>query len=115
MTKERLAEIKRITDAATPGPLSVDDHGVYVFDKDMNMVAQMRGVGCGRTDEEMKANAELFSKSRTIIPELLAEVERMRRILLTCPACGTSGTFSEYERTGLATNCEPINKILKGE
>lgn len=88
MTDERLAEIKALCDAATPGEWHVSgdiEHIVFANDgtktKSNSMVAL-----CDRLEpvldkvaiRKIKANAAFIAQSRTIVPELIAEVERLQ-------------------------------------
>ena len=101
MTKERLAEIKRITDAATPPNgllhkycpevnkeqiLSAIAESIDASaGKEWHWIASDGDYGCvvahfgnGPTSS---ANADLWLASRTIIPELLSEIERLQHIV----------------------------------
>lgn len=66
MTPSRLAEIKALADAATPGPwLSRDGE---VFRPDFTGIAH-------EVDDD---DSDFIAASRTAVPELVAEVERLR-------------------------------------
>lgn len=63
MTDERLAEIKALCDAAAPAPWKFVDKG--------NTVQRISINANGH-------NAAFIAQSRTIVPELIAEVERLQ-------------------------------------
>ena len=93
MTPERIAEIKAREGKATPGPWVVDKYanGVDLGYKPDH--ERTWGYGCGNgfvcdlndgeyheycSQDEQRANAEFIAAARQDIPDLLAEVERLR-------------------------------------
>lgn len=90
MTDERLSEIAARAEKATPGPWELDKHyQCFIWGPHMQMVAddgmdeagtltRMRGVGANLP---LKQNGEFIAASRQDIPELLAEVKRLRKAL----------------------------------
>lgn len=86
---ERLNELDRLANAATPGPLEViegDMHGEesdrWSVVRDVNgakfFVATIENGIPGDTLETEKANAELFAAARTEIPAMVAEIKRLK-------------------------------------
>lgn len=79
MTDERLAEVKARAEAATPGPWH---HDRVDFDSGMTLYeiwgGKYREHGWLAHVEDNKPNADFISHARQDIPELLAEVERLR-------------------------------------
>ena len=81
MTDEKLAEIKARCDAASPGPWvdAITDAG--------DLIITVNGAGCmpfiylgdmENTESDDHNNATFIAHARTDIPDLLAEVERLR-------------------------------------
>lgn len=81
MTTERLAELERITEVATPGPwrvlggtpeapcIGVGDSGNFLWwSEETKLPAQDR------------ADARFIAEARTAVPELLAEVRRLQAL-----------------------------------
>lgn len=69
MSEERLKEIRRIEAKATMGPLSVGGSlGRWVYDAHENYLAEF----------EMRADRDFFIAARSAVPELLAEVDRLK-------------------------------------
>lgn len=83
MTPERMAELRRLAEAATPGPwrVSMSGYSVKSQDADVPIVAAVhRGAHATADDiERWLPNADLIATARTAIPELLAEVDRLKR------------------------------------
>ena len=88
MTDERLAEIKARADAATPGPWERNnlagrpEREVFAGDE---LIGDF-GVGGWEDDEgadRVEINAEFIAHARQDIPDLLAEVERLREHVAT--------------------------------
>lgn len=93
MTAERIAEIKAREGKATPGPWVANE---YASGVDLGYKPDHErtwGYGCGNdfvcdlndgeyheycSQEEQRANAEFITHARQDIPDLLAEVERLR-------------------------------------
>lgn len=90
MTEERLAELERLADAATVGPwdaIREVDHpergAILVYAAPgggFNCLAHPFTTHTGRVEARMDrlADADFCAKARTAIPELLAEVRRLR-------------------------------------
>lgn len=122
MTPERLAEIKAKTEAARPGPweadLDVFDHEepvivACVTDGPISMLAEIStDIMSGSEDCWPKArasqalrDAEFCAMARSAIPELLAEVERLRTATADtaaqarrdADACGTQHGGAELD------------------
>lgn len=72
MTPERLAEILERAEAATPGPWRIDGRRV-VYERDgwSEMVTPILHVS---------ADATFIAHARTDVPELVAEIERLREL-----------------------------------
>ncbi len=86
ITNERLAELKRIAEAASPGPWRYCDHGEMIFARDNiigdALIADIRGFGSQGTDHEipMKANGEhIAAFDPPTVLSLLAEIERLKK------------------------------------
>lgn len=77
MTHERLAEIKARAEAATPGPWHVN--GPYAS-MDTPTILDDNGGILGRTTHYawMRENAAFMAAARSDVPDLVAEVERLR-------------------------------------
>lgn len=98
ITPEKLAEWEALADRATTGPWRLDDMGMFVFGPDHEMIVSesvdenvlLRGVGGGLPMEE---NAQFIAASRTIVPEAIAEIRRLRaelaKVTEQCDAYGT--------------------------
>ena len=107
MTEDRLFEIKCITEKATDGPwewIQTNDNGGGVIEFDSGFFPEFGEDVLSERKEEWlaltfdgefddasrvltvsaypsKYNAKFLSQSRTIVPELIAEVERLRELL----------------------------------
>ena len=72
MTEERLAALEVLCQAATEGPWNAAPEINYdIYSLDHGWVAQ--------TDDD--ANSDFIAEARTALPELLAEVRRLRECL----------------------------------
>ena len=72
MTDERLAQLERLLQEATEGPWNADpEMNDYIFDLKNRVVA--------RTYDS--PNGEFIAESRTALPELVADVRRLRGTL----------------------------------
>lgn len=87
MTPERLAEIEARVDAATPGPWRTKtnrDFGPWHNDDwDVTAVSdgcRVSGLG-SRNWKDACQNAAFIAHARTDIPDLIAEVKRLREII----------------------------------
>lgn len=90
VTDAELAEIEAIVNSATPGPLEVTEGDCFGEEesdrwsvvKDVGgakyFVATIENGVPGDTLETEKANAELFARSRTVIPAMVAELKQFR-------------------------------------
>lgn len=123
MTKERLEELKRITDAATPGPWIFErvSHDSGEFSYERNDDHALIAIYEHNYEIIMKAkfDSELISASRTAIPELITAYEKAVGMLKVmefdvynsftgCSCC----SFCQKTRIeGHAPDCE-LNKIL---
>lgn len=84
LTDERLNEIEARTAAATPGPwkpkypVGDDFRAVRIF-ADTTYLASV--CNSDMDEDEIKANAELIAHARKDIPDLVAEVRRLRELI----------------------------------
>ena len=86
MTPERLAEIKALLAAATPGPWSVHEgHRAVRVAPDRTLVHMFHGT---------PADQHFIAAAPAIIAELLAEVERLQQVV------SIQNMAREIERTG---------------
>jgi len=78
MMREELDAIKARERAATPGPWHVRDG--FIVDKYNNFITHL-GTGAAfvpdHSPEQIAANSKLIAHSRTDVPTLIAEVERL--------------------------------------
>jgi hypothetical protein len=74
MNQEKLNEIKKREEAATPGPWGVAKYSWSVVDHRNVIVSQVFGTSLSRRS----ADEEFIAHAREDIPELVAEVERLR-------------------------------------
>ena len=88
MTPERLAELTRICDAATPGPWVEHCDGIETTDPGSLDITAKRGPYKGAvvvTDSGVypphEDDAAFICAARTAMPELLAEVGRLQSML----------------------------------
>ncbi len=81
MTPERLAEIKARCDAATPGPVVVVERGTH-YDYDIaagpDIEKQYGFYGYSRGMFWHEADAQFYAHAREDVPDLVAEIERLR-------------------------------------
>lgn len=78
MTHERIAELKALCDAATPGPWRQDYERVIGNGEWIEDVATAVYTGPPRFHEQRFHDAALIAAARTALPEALAEIERLR-------------------------------------
>ena len=86
MTREELAAIKALADAATPGPWSYTTVKPYATAPASESVAyvspeMMFGDSVGGGYVDRVADAAFIAAARTAVPALLAEVERLRALV----------------------------------
>ena len=74
MTDKRLAELRALSEAATPGPWAVD---IQTPDLAANIGNAEKGV-CAVTKEGGHGDIAFIAASRTAIPELLDEIQELR-------------------------------------
>jgi hypothetical protein len=84
MTPTEIATIRALSDAATPGPWVGRAHGDRRTGR-WGLVTKAYGAGgqvarCMRLDDP-EADARFIAEARSIVPELLAEVERLTEAL----------------------------------
>lgn len=93
ITQARLAELRELAEAATPGPWFVAPEidgwragrptVVKATVNNPNLIATRRIVTVGQTrrhwDTKAEANVALIAAARMAIPELLDEIERLNR------------------------------------
>lgn len=87
MNDERMAELRRLAEAAVPGPWFSTD-GCCVFADGYNGIADAfalnkdhpngETIDCPWPHEQCQTNARFIAAARTAVPELLAECERLR-------------------------------------
>ena len=102
MTPDRIADLKALCEAATEGPWRVSGDGFGGDRIDMGNVGCntpinitsgggsgewsitrfLAHVSAGGNIDERLAHAAMFAESRTAVPELIAEVERLQKSLL---------------------------------
>jgi hypothetical protein len=76
ITPERLAELKRLADEATPGPWRASDRGTELcIHTPTDVVCNM--VGISQADHD----ATFIAASRAAIPELLADIARLKTVV----------------------------------
>lgn len=82
MSDEELDRLERLADGATPGPWDDRHRGCLRIpiiaphparDADWRLIADVRSAG-----REREANAAFIAAARTAVPELIAEVRRLR-------------------------------------
>lgn len=112
ITAKQLAEMKAREKAATPGPWPID----------------WCSMNCKRAHEfawetgevEEDANDIFIAHARADVPDLIAEVERLRRLCKTekatrCLACEGTGTDEErsrdHVRPVVCENCRGTGKV----
>ena len=103
LSDERLAGIEARAKAATPGPWCTDSWEIYQG-AEYTAGAEWLGETCraGEMDGS-RADAEFVAAARTDVPELLAEVQRMRAEL-----ADFSGRVNELESR--LCECEPVRE-----
>lgn len=95
MTPERLAEIRTRAEAATPGPWEAEDYSTDPGDEGSCITAGEPGTMRQRavayaidypwtTPESCAADATFIAAARTVVPELVTEVERLQARVGSC-------------------------------
>jgi hypothetical protein len=104
MTDEQLAEWQRLADAATPGPWRY--RGIYVG-TDAGLVASA----------ELPLHAAFIAASRTAVPALIEEVERLRDEIVTKELqrlnWEEAAGWRERERDEARVEVERLRKLLE--
>jgi len=83
--KLNIAQLREKAEKATKGPWTTEGGmELFVFGKDHNgelgvMIAEMRGVGAGQTDEQMADNARFIAAFN---PETVLELLRQHNVLM---------------------------------
>ena len=92
ITEEQLAELERLEREATPGPWELKD-GMLTFppatDQD---VARMSGASCC---EWIGATMPILVAARNALPQLIAEVRRLRAVVDACARAGCPTAYME--------------------
>lgn len=136
MTPERRAEYRRLADAATPGPWEwshlLNPNGL--LSGDCEVIAILPEHTCSL--EMLEADAAFIAASRTAVPELLDEVERLEALnaslktlvrkmefckhyrknewdVCTCPICGGGDPLQGYFDGGHAPDCPVAAEIAE--
>jgi len=86
MTPERIAELRALVDKATPGPIAIHRIDLDGGALEWQMQSERRNaavVGSFTDEDNRRAryDAQLFSAAVDAIPELLDEVERLRKMV----------------------------------
>jgi hypothetical protein len=77
ISDETIADVKRLDGLATKGPWQQDGSHIYGPDPQRLIVCQMHYIGRGY-QEESAANEELIKLARTVLPEAVREIRRLR-------------------------------------
>lgn len=90
MTRAQLEELKKLCAGATPGPWGSESYGGAIGD-----VSEIYAIATGDNGDcenaMTKETANFIAASRTAVPELIAEVERLRGIVAMSEYCGKRG------------------------
>lgn len=83
MTDDELNRLQALCDAATPGPWWVSDDGLNdVWNGEEEFAENLIAPGCVRhgeaPSERIRADQDFIAAARTALPELIAEVRRLR-------------------------------------
>jgi hypothetical protein len=84
MTPERLAEIEARTEAATPGPWFADSHVVDFgrpYRSDVYVPFAVVHAHADHRTRQQEINAAFIAHARADVPDLVAEVHRLRAVL----------------------------------
>lgn len=103
-----LDKLRRLADDATPGPWEHDPEGnmgcgsVYTGDPHLfgGNIAEPSGDLYPRGGYDPKADMVFIAAARTAVPELIAEVERLRDRIVDC-----GHDLAAFERQGLRIAC----------
>ena len=119
MTPDRIKGLRRLCDAATPGPWD-NEKCEWVYAKvprgrpNGEMIAQALGGPSGKnlTREQCIQNAAFIAAARTAMPELLDEVSRLRGLLrLAAEALEQSYDAQEWPGDGTSKQEEMAAQI----
>lgn len=92
ITDERIAELRAVCADATPGPWLLEDNGT--------LGGLLVRPPAGRPHRhDHGEDAEFVATARTALPELLAEIERMRPVYLAAIEWRRNDTGAEALRT----------------
>ena len=97
ITEEQLAELERLEREATPGPWLVEDKRGWWRVRGPGGVAFDDGSACNEYNAECDADTrDLIVAARNALPQLLAEVRRLRAVVDACAraGCPTAATAS---------------------
>ena len=94
MTPERIAELRALCDAATPGPWYVNrirgypdnqietTDSTYVARKPWGHVVATTGLGAGDVSQQkFERDSDFIATVRTALPEALDEIERLQAMI----------------------------------
>lgn len=81
MTEEQKSALRRLVEAATPGPWVAGRYSVTLSESPHAWSVAECHHGLGAPDEEALVNAAFIAAARTAIPDLLAENERLLKTL----------------------------------
>lgn len=104
MTEAELLELEELCGMATPGPWLIDGPCVYALNEHgsnrfsagigTGFVQQSRLKSERTSADEIEADAQLIAAARTAIPELIAEIRRLRDRQV-CSNCHLFDDFCE--------------------
>ncbi len=88
MTPAQLEELKRLCDAATPGPWAAES---YMATSGGPEIVAISTGGHGGRYALTRETAEFVAAARSVVPELIAEVERLRELVKDAECAGWRG------------------------
>ena len=96
MTDERLAELRALSDKATPGPWFFDDEDGHIYTGGDFAVLNYATTRLESPDDD----APFIAASRTAIPELLDAIERVKKAVVkeSYPDCDNFNTMEDCIR-----------------
>lgn len=106
LSNERLAEIRDLTAHASPGPWTLSDDAEILL-PDGTTVADA-------WDHDAE-NGRLIAAAPTIVAELLAEVDRLRRLVETGRTIGDSDARSLHEQARMIERLGETNERLRAQ
>lgn len=115
MTPEELEKLKQLCNEATPGPWESESYGGAIGD-----VAAIFTIATGDDGDVKNAmtveTASFIAASRTAVPALIAEVERLRGLVGevnggTEDACRWCGDPARYGHSALCPAFTPDGKV----